>query len=364
MRRIGIAAALVLGAGLVGAPPAAATPNTYLGSLHTVSTIASTVPTSGAADVNPYGVAVVPVSEGDLVAGQTLVSNFNNAMNLQGTGTSIVEVSPGGTQRLFARVESADCPGGVGLTTALAVFRSGWVIVGSLPTTDGTAATAEAGCLLVLDDTGRLVETLSGGPINGPWDMTALDGGTSGTLFVTNVLNGTVAAGGAVVDHGTVIRIPVSFAGATPAFGSPVTIGSGFGERTDPAALVVGPTGVALTSGGTLFVADTVGNRITAISAALTRTSSAGVGSVVSIGGALNSPLGLATAPNGDLLTVNAGDGRIVELRPSGAQVASRILDNSGHPHGGGALFGLAIPSAQTGVQFVDDVTNTLNLLH
>jgi len=34
-------------------------------------------------------------------------------------------------------------PGGVDLTTALAGLRSGWVIVGSLPTSDGTSATAQ-----------------------------------------------------------------------------------------------------------------------------------------------------------------------------------------------------------------------------
>ncbi|HTT29322.1 MAG TPA: hypothetical protein VMG37_12995 [Solirubrobacteraceae bacterium] len=86
------------------------------------------------------------------------------------------------------------CPGGVGLTTALAVTRSGFVIVGSLPTSDGSAKTAKAGCLLVLDSSGKVVRTIAGGPINGPWDMTAVDHGFVTTLYVTNVLNGTVAA--------------------------------------------------------------------------------------------------------------------------------------------------------------------------
>ncbi len=68
------------------------------------------------------------------------------------------------------------CPGGVGLTTALGVLRSGWVVVGSLPTSDGTAATAKAGCLIVLDSHGRVRETLRGNGINGPWDMTIAPG--------------------------------------------------------------------------------------------------------------------------------------------------------------------------------------------
>ncbi|HEY1185685.1 MAG TPA: hypothetical protein VGE89_15945, partial [Bryobacteraceae bacterium] len=121
--------------------------------------IASTVPANG--DVNPYGVAIVPVSVGDLTAGNILVSNFNNSSNLQGTGTTIVQITPRGTQSLFAQIDAATlpgaCPGGIGLTTALAVLPSGWVVVGSLPTTDGTSATAEAGCLLVLDAKGNVV---------------------------------------------------------------------------------------------------------------------------------------------------------------------------------------------------------------
>jgi hypothetical protein len=38
----------------------------------------------------------------------------------------------------------------------------------------------------------------------------------------------------------------------------------------------------------------------------------------VTANGNLNGPLGLATAPNGDLLSVNAGGGLIVETTPAG----------------------------------------------
>ncbi|HEY1345877.1 MAG TPA: hypothetical protein VGF54_12875 [Streptosporangiaceae bacterium] len=141
-------------------------------------------------------------------------------------------------------------------------------------------------------------------------------------------------------------------------------IGSGFGEHTDPAALVVGPTGLGLNSHGTLFVADSVGNRITAIPAALARLTSAGTGKVVTTGGKLNTPLGLAIAPNGDVLTVNGGDGFIVETTPAGKQAASFLLDNTGSPPGAGALFGLAVTPNANGVYYVDDAANTLNLFH
>ena len=95
-------------------------------------------------------------------------------------------------------------------------------------------------------------------------------------------------------------------------------IANGFPERTDPAALVVGPTGVALGEEGTLYVADTQGNRIAAVPGALYRQAPLGGGGItVAAGGYLNSPLGLTLAPNGDILTANANDGNLVETTPS-----------------------------------------------
>jgi hypothetical protein len=183
--------------------------SSFIGPLNKIRVVAFTVPSNG--DVNPYGVAVVPQGSGDLHQGHALVSNFNNWMNFQGTGRTIVEIAPDGSVQLFAQIDPGRlpgaCPGGVGLTTALVVLKSGWVIVGSLPTADGMSATAQAGCLLVLNNKGTVVETISGGEINGPWDMTALDLGNTVYLFVTNVLNGTVEGDGGTVTRGTVLRI-------------------------------------------------------------------------------------------------------------------------------------------------------------
>ena len=184
-------------------------------------------------------------------------------------------------------------------------------------------------------------------------------------LDCCSLLNGTVAANGATVNQGTVERLTLLLRGSKPPLLVAHTIiGSGFGEHTDPAALVVGPTGLGLDSHGTLFVADSVGNRITAIPSALTRSGSAGTGSVITKKGKLNTPLGLAIAPNGNVLTVNAGDGFIVETTAAGKQVASFLLDNTGSPPGAGALFGLAVTSNANGVYYVDDAANTLNLFH
>jgi hypothetical protein len=326
------------------------------------------VPKNG--DVNPYGTVVVPHSVGKLVQGDVLVSNFNNSANLQGTGTTIVQISPDGKRFLFAQLDPnhlpGPCPGGVGLTTALVVLQRGWVIVGSLPTSNGMSATAKAGCLIVLDSQGDAVETFTGSLINGPWDMTAFDQGDEASLFVTNVLNGTVAANGKVVNQGTVLRIDLKVpnqGGGAPGVKSTTVIGSDFSERTDPAALVIGPTGVGL-SGSTLYVADSLNNRIAAIPNALERETTAHTGNSVTANGTINDPLGLTIAPNGDILTVNGNDGNIVETTPGGTQVAHKLLDSTGTPPGAGCLFGLAVVAGGSGVYFVDDCDNTLKLLH
>jgi hypothetical protein len=360
----GLCASLALGAG-----SAQATSSSFIGGFSSNPNIATTVPPNG--DQNPYGIVTVPRSVGSLQRDDLLVSNFNNAGspptgNLQGTGKTIVQIPPGGSTAgsasAFAQIDPSNlpgpCPGGVGLTTALTVTRSGFVIVGSLPTSNGMSATAKAGCLLVLNSSGKVIETIAGGPINGPWDMTAVDHGFLTTLYVTNVLNGTVANSPNVVKRGTVVRLQLlTIPGVRPVVLDEDVIATGFPERTDPAALVVGPTGVALGQDGTLYVADTQGNRIAAISDAADRQLPAqNGGRTVSVGGSLNGPLGMTLAPNGDILTANGGDGLIVETTPGGSQVAK--VDTTA---GGGGLFGLTV--APRGVYFVNDFSNTLGLL-
>jgi hypothetical protein len=99
-------ACLMGGTGLAAGAASAAGFPAFVGPLHHVTTLASTVPRNG--DVNPYGVAVVPRSTGHLRQGNILVSNFNNKANVQGTGTTIVEITPrgrpvGAAQRLGDR---------------------------------------------------------------------------------------------------------------------------------------------------------------------------------------------------------------------------------------------------------------------
>ena len=230
-------------------PPPAIMP--YLGQLRAGTQIASTVPADG--DVNPYGVAVVPSSAGQLVAGDILVSNFNDKANVQGTGTTVVQVSPAGRASLFADITALpagmSCPGGVGLTTALGVLPGGWVVVGSLPTIAGGALPSldPAGCLIVLNDQGTPVETITSKDIADPWDMTVSSSATSAELFVSNALGGNTSTvhGVPVTGNCTVVRLDLSLSpSAPPRLASSTVIGTGYPWRADKAALILAPTGL------------------------------------------------------------------------------------------------------------------------
>jgi hypothetical protein len=320
---------------------------------------ASTVPANG--DVNPYGVAFVPngFPQGSpLHPGDVLVSNFNNSGNSQGTGTTIVDISPTGQQTLF--FQGSSTPGALGLTTALGVLKSGFVIVGSLPTLDGTSSTIQApGSLLILNSQGTQVMTLSDSSLlDGPWDLTVNDEGGQAQVFVSNVLSGTVT------------RIDLTI----PTNGNPVVTGetqiaSGYLIRTDPAALVVGPTGLAYDArNDVLYVASTGDNAIFAIPDAGERTTDAGMGkAAIKDHKHLHGPLGLTLTPNGDLITSN-GDAvnpdpnhssEIVEFTPKGHFVAEFSIDSAP-----GSAFGLAIESSEDQIRFaaVDDGVNMLDI--
>jgi hypothetical protein len=71
-------------------------------------------------------------------------------------------------------------------------------------------------------------------------------------------------------------------------------------------------------------------------------------------------------ATNGDILSVNGGNGYLVETKVAGQhghQISKALLDDIGNPPGVGALFGFTDVAGQ-GVYFVDDNENQLNLFH
>jgi hypothetical protein len=337
----------------------------FIAALKTPTTVVSTIPANG--DVNPYGITFVPASTGRLQAGDLLVSNFNDKENNQGTGTTIDQITTAGKSSLFANIDAkalpGPCPGGVGLTTALNVLPGGYVVVGSMPTTNGKSATAQYGCLIVLNSEGKAIETIASPKIQGPWDSAATSEGTKTTLFVSNALNGGAAVGVHKIDNSTVLRIDLeSGEHQSPTVLSEQVVAKGIPWQDSPTALVLGPTGLALASDGTLYMASTLENRITAIPQATTRTTpAANGGTTVTEGGALKEPLGMTLAPNGDIVTTNGGDGNIVETTPAGKQLMTRTADTK---TGAGSLFGIVFAPGGKGIYYVDDGENTLNLLH
>lgn len=356
--------ALCLGA----APAGAAEATGFLQNIRHFHTLGSTVPDNG--DQNPYAIVVASASAGKIRKGDVLVTNFNDKGNLQGTGSTIVAYSPSTkSMSLFAAIprDLAGCPGGIGLTTAMAVLRSGWVVVGSLPSKNGTTATKGRGCLIVLDSAGKVAGTITGPHINGPWgNMAVVDNGSTATLFVSNTGFDVGAPGQDVVRKANVVRIEL----AIPEDGPPVVtretvVADGFGEQADKDVFIIGPTGLALGKDGVLYVGDAIDNRIAAIPDALTRTSSAGTGREVTRGGLLKRPLAIATAPNGNLLVTNGQNGQCVEIDPiSGKQLHALWIDanKAQDPPGSGDLFGIAMTPAGDGFYFVKDEMNTLVL--
>ena len=347
-----------------------------LETLHKHRFLSSTIPDNG--DVNPYAVIVAPVSVGRIEKDDVLVDNFNNISNLQGTGTTIVQFRPSTREtRLFAQVPQKlkDCPGGVGLSTAMTLLRSGWLIVGSTPSTDGTTRTKGDGCLLVFDAQGQHRATWTGPTINAPWgNMVTVDHGDTATIFVSMAgfrLQGPEVVDPAtkypVIEHAaTVLRLSLHIAdGQVPEVVSQTVIGDGFANRADRDNFLFGPTGLALGPDDTLYVTDGLDNEITAIEQASTRETSAGKGRVVTREGLLAWPLAMVMTPRGHLLVNNGKNGQIVEIDPqAGRQVYAHWLNanQAQSPPGNGDLFGLALTPDGTGIYYVEDDINGLRV--
>lgn len=356
------------------APVQAAEPRGLLETLHKHTTLSSTITDNG--DLNPYAIVVAPASVGKIQKDDVLVDNFNNISNLQGTGGTIVDYNPA-TKKMFvfAKVPQhlPQCPGGVGMTAAMTMLKTGWVIVGSTPSTDGTTRTRGDGCLLVFDANGQLATTWTGPNINGPWgNIAAIDNGATATLFVS--MAGFDVQGPEVRDpatgfpvtlnKATVLRIGLTIPdGKPPEIASQTVIADGLGHRSDKDVFLIGPTGLALAKDGTLYLSDALANRIAAIPDAATRTTSAGAGRTVTEGGLLLRPLAMTMTAEGHLLVCNAKNGQVVEIDPvAGKQLYAQWVDanQAQSPPGNGDLFGIAMKPDGSGFYYVEDEVGAL----
>jgi hypothetical protein len=316
-------------------------------------------------DLNPYGVAFVPAgfpSGGVISPGDVLVSNFNDSMNCQGRGTTIIQFDPNNPSGAVAPAVPPGSGGNAttffqgsqfGLTTALGVLKGGFVIVGNVASPDdgeGCVNTALPGVLQVIDRRGNLVTTLtdnspSGNFFGSPWDLTiANDKGSTAQVFVSNVLTGTVG------------RLDLAVGPTTVTIQHQFVVAQGYAFRSDPAAFVLGPTGLAVDGAGNLFVASTADNEIFKVSNATKPVPPPPTtGAVVFSDSHLRGPLALAFTPAGNLLTSN-GDAvnpdashpsEIVEFTPTGVFIREFNIDAAPD-----AAFGVAT-AITTGVPFV-----------
>jgi hypothetical protein len=305
----------------------------------------STVPANG--DVNPYGVAFVPPQfpQGAVKIGDILVSNFNAASNLQGTGTTIVDIPATGTPSLFFQSATP-----AGLTTALNILRKGFVLVGNFPSPDGTCGNATPGSILVINSSGKQVGTIADSSINGPWDSTLFDEGDSAKFFVANGLSGTV------------VRLDLKVSSSGVSVKNVTQIASGYLHQCDPVTFVDAPTGLVYDAQrDVLYVASSDDNAVFAVSNAGFTEKDHGTGRVIYQDNVhLHGPLGMIMAPNGHLVVANNDainpdpnqPSEIVEFTVGGKFVKEISVD----PNFGGA-FGLAVMTKGDTARFaaVDD---------
>lgn len=321
--------------------------------------VSSTVPANG--DLNPYGAAIVPrgfPSGGAIAPGDVLVSNFNDSNNTQGTGTTIVQLTPNGQVAPAGQATVFfQGPSGLGLTTALGVLKRGFVLVGNVPTAGGVIQ--PPGSLLFLDRNGnQIAPSPYTNQLDGPWDLTIDDEFDHARVFVSNVINGTVT------------RLDLTISPTAVKVAKATVIAAGYTVELNAAALILGPTGLAYDArADVLYVASTADNEIFAVAHAGSRTGSSGTGRVVFNDPHLRGPLALVFAPNGDLLASN-GDAvnadptqpsEIVEFTKTGRFVTEFNVDA-----GQGGAFGIGL--AQTSDDdvrfvFVDDVVNDVTVL-
>jgi hypothetical protein len=337
--------------------------------------VASTVPPNG--DINPYGVAFVPAgfpAGGILKPGDIVVANFNNKDNLQGTGTTIVKVNEGGAPSVF--FHDAGAPG---FSTALGVLSKGFVIVGQVPSSNKSGVCTEGsqgqeenvgrGALLVINKNGQLAETLtSQSLLDGPWDLAVEDFGTTAFVFVSDALSGSVT------------RLDLQVVGNGDGDGDDhvvvereTRLASGYVHRCDPAAFVVGPTGLALDADhDVLYVASTGDNAIFAVPNAHGAGADAGRSRgalIVKDDVHMHGPLGLVRTNSGHLVAAQ-GDAvnfdakhpsEITEFTAQGHFVREFSVDSAP-----GSAFGLALVESGAAFTFaaVDDGMNTLDIWH
>ena len=314
-----------------------------LKSLPKIATIGSTIdPLNG--DQNPYGLTIAPASGGKIAAGDLVVCNFNDFLNIQGLGTSLEVLKP------VPGAKPTHLIADPRLTGCAAIAMGGaapWV------------AALDANDNPIVGPTGTLLNPINNFAWTGPWGQTFVAAPSSAPAFYESNAN-----------DGSIVRINL---GATFTFDKIVT---GLPVNHGVPGGILAPSGLTYDAKrDVLYVVDGATNVVAAIHGPATIPSGgivvhgrdvdgryASRARVLHYGAPLNAPISAALLYNGHLVVGNTGDNRLIEFAPDGRVVGSRVLDAGA----AGALFGIAAlgtSAATTSIYFNDDNDNTVKVL-
>ena len=331
--------------------PAAHDNDALLPQLDDRLTIGSTVdPLNG--DQNPYGLDVAKTDSGLLHKGDLVVCNFNDAANVQGTGTTIVvlRASPGATPKRIA--QNAALLG----CDALALNPADNIWNAAFAANDNPIVTPA----------GAFVTGLPAGPWHGPF-------GQAFSPFHGFFGNGAFYVSNA--GDGSIVRVNLTSHGFT--FD---VIATGFAINDGAPGGILGPSGLQYDAAhDRLWVVDGADNSVTALQfvsfippggVVVKGTHFGGLAGFLAhrvfAGAPLNGPISSALLPNGHLAIGNTldpnGTNLILELTPSGHIVATKNVDTGAS----GALFGMVATgttASDAKLYFNDDNDNTVKVL-
>lgn len=318
------------------------------------TTIGSTVdPVNGA--VNPYGLAIAPVSAGNISAGDLVVCNFNDSANVQGTGTSLIALhpTPGSVPRAIS--QSRDLRGCNALSLAGPDLT--WT------------ADFSANNVGVFSATGTLEQLFENAPFDHPFGMMfAAHPGAFGNaaFYESNAGDGSIVRFG--LHPGSAPTIEVIATGFAVNHGVP-------GSILAPSGLAYNPTC------DRLYIVDGTNNTVVALRHVSTIPANGIVvaadgrhfsgpfahrARLVYAGAPLNGPISSALLPNGHLAVGNTldpdGKNLIVELSPGGRVLEVKNVDTGA----AGAIFGMVASGTNTQntkLYFNDDNANAVMVL-
>jgi hypothetical protein len=307
-------------------------------------------------DKGPHGLAIAPLTYGNLKKGNLVVCNANNKANGSGLGTTVevLNATPGSKPVLFA--QSADLKG-----------------CGAISTTPGNSvyvSATGAKSVTQLDQTGKLYNASKGKGITAPF------GGMYGqapppygaqVMFATDATNGTL------------LRIYVSNPPPYPV----VVIGTGFAVNKKKGVATLGPSGLQYNGKtDTLYVVDGANDTIVSIAGATTillpnaiqvqpggktfkyaKGQTGSPAKLVYSGTAIDSPVASALLPNGNLVVAGTkGGNNLVELTSTGTILDTLKVNDTAKA----GIFGLkasGTSDANTVLYYTDSNLNTVQEL-